>query len=320
MPLTTNVENLPTDYFMPIRPNIETFPNFNYSPWDMGGIQLEDDEFADLPELLETEDDDDVPELVPEDDYIRELLEQEDDDVKELAKKYKITSKNDIKKIKDLIKRQNITKQFYYNGTTNQSKVDDVKTTVTPDFGVYTAIGPTKQFQDSTSNSGQGSSNSGQGFFSQAKDYASNAASKLRLIGGTPNSDLLQKTQSILNDIIILYVFNGKMFFLIQESIKPKIIQIISILNSISFLENYKKIQLLNNNKLSYENINSYLSDCYSELNKFITNIKGGKKPFLVKTKKNKKKLHLKTYKRKTHNKKTKKRKLIKKKKLTRKY
>ena len=110
------------------------------------------------------------------------------------------------------------------------------------------------------------------------------------------------------------------MFFLIQESIKPKIIQIISILNSISFLENYKKIQLLNNNKLSYENINSYLNDCYSELNKFITNIKGGKKTLLVKTKKNKKKLHLKTYKRKIHNKKTKKRKLIKKKKLTRKY
>jgi hypothetical protein len=87
-------------------------------------------------------------------------------------------------------------------------------------------------------------------------------------------------------------------------------------------LENYKKIQLLNGNKLSNENINNYLNECYSELKKFI-NIKGGNKKILVKTKKYNKKIYLKTYKRKNTkktNKKTKKRKLIRKKKLTRKY
>ena len=284
-------------------------PNWtDYSHLDMGGIQLE--QYDDMPELLETEDNDDVPELVPEEDYIRELLEQEDEDVKELSKKYKINNKKDIEKIKELIKKQNRIKQFEYKGETIQykSKENPKEKFVSRE---YTPIGPTRQFQDGTTGTGQGnSSGSGSGVYSTVTDLARVAAAAAGIkFGGAIDEDLLQQILIILNEFIILQVFNGELFFLIPENINPQIIQIISILNSISFLENYKNLQLLNNNKLSYENINSYLSDCNSELSKFI-NLKGGKKILLVKTKKNKKKLHLKTYKHKNikkANKKTKK-------------
>jgi hypothetical protein len=324
-----------TSYDMGIMPNLNassygigTTPTFDsYSYWDMGGIQLPRDEDYGMPELAEIEDDD-VPELVPADDYIREMLENEDEDVKELAKKYKINNKSDIEKIKELIKRQNLIKQFEYKGETIQYKsVEPQKEKL--NFGEYTAIGPTKQFQDS-SNSEQGKPVSdiiskGFGLYSAVKAAASSAASSGVKFGGAIDTDLLETISTILSKFITLGVVNGKFIFLIKEDLNPEIIKIIqttSILSSISFLENYKKIQLLNGNKLSYENINNYLNECYSELKKFI-NIKGGNKKILVKTKKYNKKKYLKTYKRKNTkktNKKTKKRKLIMKKKLTRKH
>jgi hypothetical protein len=275
----------------------------------MGGIQLQQyDDDDDMPELVENEDNDDVPELVPEEDYIRELLEQEDEDVKELSKKYKINNKKDIEKIKELIKTQNRIEQFEYKGETIQykSKENPKEKLVSRE---YTPIGPTRQFQDGTTGTGQGNS-SGSGVYSTVTNLARVAAAAAGIkFGGAIDEDLLQQTLSILNEFIVLQVFNGELFFLIPENINPQIIQKICMLNSISFLENYKNLQLLNNNKLSYENINSYLSNCNSELDNFI-NLKGGKKIVLVKTKKHKKKLYLKTYKHKNikkANKKTKK-------------
>ena len=285
--------NLSTSFY-----NMGTTPNWtDYSHLDMGGIQIQQED-----------DYDDVPELVPSEDYIRELLEQEDEAVKELSKKYKINNKKDIEKIKELIKTQNRIEQFEYKGETIQykSKENPKEKLVSRE---YTPIGPTRQFQDGTTGTGQGNS-SGSGVYSTVTNLARVAAAAAGIkFGGAIDEDLLQQTLSILNEFIVLQVFNGEMFFLIPENINPQIIQKISMLNSISFLENYKNLQLLNNNKLSYENINSYLSNCNSELDNFI-NLKGGKKIVLVKTKKYKKKLYLKTYKHKNikkANKKTKK-------------
>jgi hypothetical protein len=286
--------NLSTSFY-----NMGTTPNLtDYSHLDMGGIQIQQED-----------DYDDVPELVPSEDYIRELLEQEDEAVKELSKKYKINNKKDIEKIKELIKTQNRIEQFEYKGETIQykSKENPKEKLVSRE---YTPIGPTRQFQDGTTGTGQ-SNSSGSGVYSTVTKLARLAASAAAGIkfGGAIDEDLLQQTLSILNEFIVLQVFNGEMFFLIPENINPQIIQKISMLNSISFLENYKNLQLLNNNKLSYENINSYLSNCNSELDNFI-NLKGGKKIVLVKTKKYKKKLYLKTNKHKNikkANKKTKK-------------
>ena len=135
------------------------------------------------------------------------MLEQEDEDVKELSKKYKINNKKDIEKIKELIKKQNRIKQFEYKGETIQykSKENPKEKFVSRE---YTPIGPTRQFQDGTTGTGQGnSSGSGSGVYSTVTDLARVAAAAAGIkFGGAIDEDLLQQILIILNEFIYLHI------------------------------------------------------------------------------------------------------------------
>lgn len=272
-----------------------TTPQSLYSTFDMGSPQLSYDQ---LPQLIADEKSGEKQEeYVLQEELLQDVPEEHKEYVRNLALYYKTKTKEGMA---SLLRAAILRKGTYRPGKT----------------GTTTSLNePNIPTADPHIISSNRNRNSPFNWFGTASDtgettrVASESKTKYGIqSGGGVNNEFLEKIYNFIFKIVKLNVLNGQYFYIVDDKLLDSynnIINIFSIANSISFLQNLSNINIMYQNTSKANSINNFINDNISYLESLF--LKGGSlnKTNNSKSNKNKKKIiYKRTYKNKKHNKK----------------